>query len=568
MKTEMKAVVASIVVIALALTAVSGITYSWFSASEEAQINVSTGAIKYDAVFTITDNNGADVPIGTDNTFSVAGFVPDNYVMIKANVTNESTINTVYRAYVEVLAASPTLDEAYLNQFTINGEVFSAYGDKIVAKDWASVAAKTDFVIPEFQLLFKNDTSMSSAESAALMGKTIVFKVVVEGYQSDYPTTSFDPSGTTKVPVNGAISGTVTSTGTAEDIPVSIALPASTAGKDLALSIAKDTTGTTPKYTIGASLTTTSTFTEPVKMTITVDGDYSAGNVIYLGTTDEQPTIISAVYSGGKTTITFTTTHFSEFMIANDVVAVADTVEGAKAFTTLYDAFQAAMACDKSKVANIILVKDCSGQGISVKSGSNIAVDFNGFTYTVNEKPFAGSKGTETQCFQLLKDSTIVFKNGSIVADETGITVSDGNHLEIIIQNYSNLTLDNMTLDATKGFNWVNYTLSNNNGTIIIDNTEIIAKAGRFAFDVCGFSTNANYPSVDVTVTGDSSIRGTIELSSNDNEHALSLKLESGTFTKITDGGNGDKVNVTKSDGIVIEIPDNYKWEDNKLVKA
>ena len=40
MKAQTKALLASIVVIALALTAVSGVTYSWFSDTEKAEIGV------------------------------------------------------------------------------------------------------------------------------------------------------------------------------------------------------------------------------------------------------------------------------------------------------------------------------------------------------------------------------------------------------------------------------------------------------------------------------------------------------------------------------------------------
>lgn len=49
MKTQTKAIVASVVVIALCLSAVSGITYSWFSDTEETGIAITTGSIELDA---------------------------------------------------------------------------------------------------------------------------------------------------------------------------------------------------------------------------------------------------------------------------------------------------------------------------------------------------------------------------------------------------------------------------------------------------------------------------------------------------------------------------------------
>ena len=43
MKAQMKAVMASAVVIVLALAAVSGVTYSWFSDTESSEIKIQTG---------------------------------------------------------------------------------------------------------------------------------------------------------------------------------------------------------------------------------------------------------------------------------------------------------------------------------------------------------------------------------------------------------------------------------------------------------------------------------------------------------------------------------------------
>ncbi|MBR2589581.1 MAG: leucine-rich repeat protein, partial [Clostridia bacterium] len=53
------------------------------------------------------------------------------------------------------------------------------------------------------------------------------------------------------------------------------------------------------------------------------------------------------------------------------------------------------------------LLADCAGNGYSIASGSNLIIDFNGKTYTVDAEPLAGSTGTKTQAFQLLKDSTV-----------------------------------------------------------------------------------------------------------------------------------------------------------------
>ena len=73
MKAQTKALVASVVVIALALTAVSGITYSWWSDSESGDISITTGKLSVDtADFTVTWGVGE-----SDKFTSPSGKVPE-----------------------------------------------------------------------------------------------------------------------------------------------------------------------------------------------------------------------------------------------------------------------------------------------------------------------------------------------------------------------------------------------------------------------------------------------------------------------------------------------------------
>ena len=51
MKAETKMIVAAAVVAALALTAVSGITYSWFSDSESTEVTINAAKVDMDADF-------------------------------------------------------------------------------------------------------------------------------------------------------------------------------------------------------------------------------------------------------------------------------------------------------------------------------------------------------------------------------------------------------------------------------------------------------------------------------------------------------------------------------------
>ena len=228
--------------------------------------------------------------------------------------------------------------------------------------------------------------------------------------------------------------------------------------------------------------------------------------------------------------------------------AMADEGNEAKIGDTEYPTLAAAVeAVADNTPTTITLLRDVTnGAGIEVKSNKQITFDFAGHTYTVTHDP-VGSSGTETQCFQLLRDSTVIMKDGSIVANNL--------QLQMIIQKYCNLTLNNMTLDATVGDNNIGYVLSNNCGnTVITGNTNITAKAGDRAFDVY-YWPNGGYGdglsvTVDENMTG--TITGIIEYSNDgtDTGYADNAKLN-------IKGGNfvGTFREVLKCTG-VSELPD------------
>ena len=197
-------------------------------------------------------------------------------------------------------------------------------------------------------------------------------------------------------------------------------------------------------------------------------------------------------------------------------------------FATLADAIAAAKDGETVK-----LLADVNGDGIAIAPNTfktGLTVDFGGHTYTVGGL-LVGSSGTASNGFQLNAGNRITFKNGAIV----GATATAGAGTDwkgapaILIQNYCDLTLEQMTV---KGGDETCYTLSNNNGEIVIDGSTIVAgkgtKYGPFAFDVCRY---ASYPSVHVTVKGASVIEGNVEISGTigDNQ-SRQLDIEGGTF--------------------------------------
>lgn len=196
---------------------------------------------------------------------------------------------------------------------------------------------------------------------------------------------------------------------------------------------------------------------------------------------------------------------------------------GGKTYDTMAGAIEAV-----GNGQTIYVLKDIpDAVGIAVPSSKNFTIDFGGHTYTLIG-PGAGSSGTETNGFQLLKDSTITLKNGTI-------RIAEGaNNIKRIIQNYANLTLEDMHIYAQNQQPDENYALSFNNGNITFKgDTDVITTSDEtIAFDVCKF---ASYPSASVTF--DESYTGTVNGrivydSTNAGTHTLTIQ-GNGTFGTI-----------------------------------
>lgn len=246
-------------------------------------------------------------------------------------------------------------------------------------------------------------------------------------------------------------------------------------------------------------------------------------------------------------------------------------ISAAKIGNVEYETLAAAFAAAKDG-ETIVLLKNSSGDGIVVKKGTftgkGLTVDFDGHTYTVGGV-LVGSSGTASNGFQLNMDNKITFKNGALYGDASVAgdkTTNWKGAPAILIQNYCDLTLEKMTVVGGKE---TCYTISNNCGDTLIKNSTITAGEASTkpayqparAFDVCGFST---YPGATVTVEN-STINGAVEIS-NGNNSKVALTIGKGTAVSgsLVDGGNGDKVTVTKDNSVDVTAPDGYKWVDGE----
>lgn len=201
--------------------------------------------------------------------------------------------------------------------------------------------------------------------------------------------------------------------------------------------------------------------------------------------------------------------------VSDDAVAMIDGTP----YLTLQDAVDAVETSEKT---TITLRRNANGDGVVVPNGKNIVFDLNTFTYDIDGET-VGSSGTETNGFQLNRDSTITLKNGTISSSKA----------KILIQNYSNLTLDRVKLDGTNLIG--NYALSNNFGDVKIIDSTIIAPANGVAFDVYYWPEGGYSDGVSVTVEGESVINGNIEYGGDDTATNVAAKaklnITDGTFT-------------------------------------
>ncbi len=173
-------------------------------------------------------------------------------------------------------------------------------------------------------------------------------------------------------------------------------------------------------------------------------------------------------------------------------------------YATLADAVTAANDGD-----TIYVIADSSGSGMVIDK--SITIDFQGHVYTITGNLVASGE-IKDQGFQLLKDNDIVFEKGTIV-------IARGVQARFLIQNYANLTLDNMALDGENLYDpdRVEYVLSINYGKVLIQNSGIAAPVPQtgeksYAFDVCkpsyGYAGETRVTVIDSEVYGDIELAG------------------------------------------------------------
>ena len=177
MKAQTKAVVASIVVVALALSAISGVTYSWFSDSETSDITVTTG--KVDVKMEVSDPNNisgisGSASVGDYNNgkipISIVNASPGYAVQFTLTLKNESSINIKW--ILNLLEDSSVSEYVYCKKVDTSSVKFG---------EWSSV------VTPDVKNLGSITVEIGIPESVGneFQDKEVKLSIELKAYQAN-----------------------------------------------------------------------------------------------------------------------------------------------------------------------------------------------------------------------------------------------------------------------------------------------------------------------------------------------------------------------------------------------
>ena len=187
----------------------------------------------------------------------------------------------------------------------------------------------------------------------------------------------------------------------------------------------------------------------------------------------------------------------------------------------------------KNQVVTVKLAGDqavlTGTDGLQTADTNKISIDFAEKTVEIGGS--VGSKNTRTNGAQLLKGSTVLLENGTYKFAENNA------EKRILIQNYSNLTLNNFTLDASD----VGYALSSNCGNVVIKgNSNIKVKDGGTALDIMhwectSYIKEGSHVVFDETMTG--TVDGKIEVYCYEDATKQTRTVDDGGATLVIKGG-------------------------------
>ena len=547
-KATKRALLTSITALAMCVVMLVGTTFAWFTDTATANVN-KIQAGKLDVALEMKDSAGSWVTAeGKTLNFVKAANAPAGekvlwepgaeYKLPELRVRNDGNLALKYEvAITGAVDATPNNgvnDLELLDVITFRASIGGGTATSgVYGKTIATGALNKNGDFQTIQLSAKMDENAGNKyQEMAISGIAITVKAMQASYEYDSNGNTYDDAAD-MTPDNLHLRASANVTKTvdpaqetefkSESGTVSLTAPAGSIATegDYTLSVVPMASGNITAaagtavnaYDIKLKAEDGTVVTAAAGTTFTVQLKIGAGlknvKVFHNGTE-----ITPITYDETAGIVTFTTDSFSIFDVQYD--APTAMIVGGECYTTLAGAVAAAQDGD-----TITLLKDSTENGVKGEN-KGFVIDLNGHTLKIGN-PLVGSTGTETNGFQLLKSAgNVTFKNGTLTTEEA----------YILIQNYCNLTLDNMVLDgrnipvhATRPDSVVRYTLSNNCGNVTINNSTIYApETLGVAFDSCKYG---DYAIPTVTVSGNSTIYGRIE------ETGGNIVIKGGSFTDL-----------------------------------
>ena len=587
-KATKRALLTSITALAMCVVMLVGTTFAWFTDTATANVNkIQAGKLDVDIVdasgnslegqtlYFRDKNNGTNILWEPGATFNLDTF----------KIVNKGNLAIKYEVKVTGIKGSAKLLEVIdfsVVEGTLNGDsvaigTLNPKGQTGDTSDLITIQGKM------------KESANNDYQGLTLGGIAITVYATQATYEYDSNNNTYDDgafdalkdlypvSNSVAKPATGpAVINDADASGNAQTYQVTVPQDAMDDNvSNISVTIAKSASADA-KFTVAAGselkqfdVTVTgikSDNTEDITVELFIGKGYTLTNPVTVqhlksdGTTET----LTGSYDSATGFVTFKTTSFSPFAVA---VPEMTAVVGEGLSTCYYDTLAAAFDAAKDG-DTVTLLKSTNGGGIVAAEGKfaaeGLTVDFNGHSYTVGGV-LVGSSGTGTNASQLLRGNKITFKNGSFVGVTEGTKPAEDTPNwhgapAMMIQNYCDLTLENMTV--TGGDETV-YTMSNNCGNVVINNTTINAGGakgygyGPYVFDVCRYSS---YPSVNVTVTGNSVINGDVEISGTiGNGQSRQLTINSGKFYgkfKVTD----EPANITINGGEFVDLANAVKY--------
>lgn len=244
-----------------------------------------------------------------------------------------------------------------------------------------------------------------------------------------------------------------------------------------------------------------------------------------------------------------------------------------------YETLAAAVAAVNDGQTIEILCDIPDAVGMTINNGKTFTIDFKNHTYTVG-KPGAGSTGTKTQGFQIIKGSNVTFKDGTIQVDPANKDVTwekDATEKGIawLINNYGNMTLTNMTINGENlAHNFVTdggqeaagtprYVINNNTNTMTMTGGSITAASGDVAVSANWYNVSS-YPEYPVVTLTGATITGKVEAIGG------KINLKNGTtvdgMVRVGENGKDGDKKTPGTPGAVVTIENGAKVINNNYV--